>query len=409
MQLSNSSQKRGEKLWNRHFILAALLTLFIGLGMSMMNSTMAKYVYSLYGNASFSGYLNAAFAAAAVIARLIGGNISDRHGRRRVIMFGAFLFAVSVFFFGIFPYAALLIIFRGLQGFGYAVATTANNASGADVLPEERMSEGIGYLGLGYSLATAIGPSIALALIFGTDYSWVFYVTTAVIMLAVVGSFFIRYEKLPFYQQKIAEQKQRSAAVELSEYKGIARFIERKAVPATIVQFFSCMSWAAINSFVVLFADSRGFTNASSFFIATAVAMCLTRFFAGRLSDKFGVRSVAVPALLLNVVTFTLLIFVSSQLMFLFLGFMAGLVNGTLNPVMQAASIKNSPVNRRGAASGTYQLSNDIANGLGAVLWGLVIDASGFSAAFVGCIICTVLAFVSLAYFFGKKNRQATF
>lgn len=402
--MSSPNNGPGEKLWSKYFILACLITLFIGLAMTMINSTMAKYIYTLYGKASFSGYLNAAFAVLAVLARLVSGDLSDRRGRMKVILFGAGIFAVSAFCFGVFPYAAALIIFRALQGFGYATATTANNAAGADVLPENRMSEGIGYLGLGYSLATAVGAAIALSLVKGDDYSLVFYATTGMIVIAMALALLLRYEKLPFYQNKMREQKKRSAAIDLSEYKGLKRVVEFKALPATIVQVFSCTAYAAINSFIVIYADSRGFGGTAAFFTTMAVGMVITRFFSGRLSDKFGEAWVAGPALGLQIIGFIMLINASSSFVFYAVGFIIGLAFGTVNPVLQAAAIKYSPVNRRGAASGTYQLANDIANGAGAVLWGLVIDSMGYPATFIGCIIFCVIAFVLLLFFFNKRR-----
>ncbi len=395
-----------EKIWNRHFMLAAVITLFVGLAMSMINSTMARYIYSLFGSATFSGWLNAAFAVMAVVARLVAGDLSDRRGRQKVLIFGCIVFAVSIFCFGIFPIAGLLIIFRGLQGFGYAVATTADNAAGADVLPEEKMSEGVGYLGLGYSLSTAIGPSIVLPLMVGTSYMPVVWASTAVVLAGLVLAIFLRYERLPFYKEKMERQKKAENAKDLSEYKGLSRIVEKRALPATFVQLFNCTSWAAINSFAVLYADYRGIDNIALLFVFIAVAMLVTRMFTGKLTDRYGELAVGIPALIVNILGFVIMIMARSAVGIYIAGFMIGLGNGTSNPIMQAAAVKLSPANRRGAASGTYQMSNDIANGAGAVLWGIVIDALGYDAMFIGCCLTSFLSLVFLVYFFRKKKYQ---
>lgn len=393
-----------EKIWNRHFIIAAVITLFVGLAMSMINSTMARYIYSLFGSATFSGWLNAAFAVMAVIARLVAGDLSDRRGRQRVLIFGCVIFAVSIFCFGVFPIAGLLIIFRGLQGFGYAVATTADNAAGADVVPEERMSEGVGYLGIGYSLSTAIGSAVALSLMTDESYMPVIWGATGVVAAALLLAFALRYERLPFYKEKMERQKKAGNAKDLSEYRGISRIVEKRALPATLVQLFNCTSWAAVNSFIVLFADHRGIENVAMFFTFVAAAMLATRLFAGKLTDRFGELAIGVPALLVNIAGFVVIVCSKTALGIYIAGFMIGLGNGTTNPIMQAAAVKLSPANRRGAASGTYQMSNDIANGAGAVLWGIVIDALSYEAMFIGCCATSFLSLVCLIYFFRKKK-----
>ena len=91
------SNSADEKLWNKYFILTFLSNMFICLGMVMINSTIAKYILSVFGNAVYTGYLNAAFAVLAIIARMVSGNLADRRGRRKIILLGAGKIAHFVF------------------------------------------------------------------------------------------------------------------------------------------------------------------------------------------------------------------------------------------------------------------------------------------------------------------------
>lgn len=392
-----NTQGAARGIWNRYFILACLITLFTGFAMNMMNSTMAKYIYTLYGSASLSGLLNGAFAVMAILGRLVAGDLSDRKGRRCITVWGCVIFAVSIGCFGMFPYVAALVLFRGLQGLGYSVSSTANYAAGSDVLPPNRLGEGIGYLGLGYSLAMAVGPAVALGLISGTDYSRMFLVTTGMVLVAVVLAGMNRYEKVPAYRQMPAVQNAQTE-------RGVRRFIEGTAMPATAVQLFHCLAFAAVNSFIVIYADAQGITGTALFFTCMAGAMCLTRLFSGRLTDRYGELVVALPCMAVTVLAFLLLIFVPSNGAFYGIGFLMGLSSGTVNPVLQAAAVKASPTHRRGAANGTYQLSNDLANGAGAVLWGLVIDGLGYPAMFAGCIVSVIISMSLLLVFFRRRR-----
>ena len=383
-------------LWNRFFLCACVISLLTGLAMNMLNSTLAKYIFSRYGTASFSGILNAAFAIMAILARLFSGDLSDRRGRRPVIVLGCGIFALSVLGFGLFPYAALLVLFRGFQGFGYSMSTTANYAAGSDVLPESRMGEGIGYLGLGFSLAMAIGPAIALAIVGKGHYTPMFMLTTALLVLSLILGLFNRYEQAASYQTHTLEKRP----------FGLSRFLEKAALPATLIQLMNCLSLAAINSFIVLYAESVGITGTAMFFTCMAAAMCLTRLFSGRLTDKLGVITVIAPALLLGICGFALLIFFHSNVIFYLVGFLIGLSSGTINPVLQATAIKAAPPDRRGAATGTYQISNDLGNGLGAVLWGIIIDFLGYTATFIGCILTLTVALILLILLFRTSSRS---
>lgn len=383
---------KGRKLWTRSFVLICMVCLFSGLAMNMLNSTLAKYIYSIYGNASFSGLLNAAFAIMAILGRLVSGNLSDRLGRRSLMIAGCLIFAAAAFCFGVFPWAAMLIIFRGLQGLGYSVTTTADYAAGADVIPPERLTEGIGYIGIGYCLATAVGPALALKLLLYDGYMPMFAGAALMILIACGCAAAIRSPSASG-----APPNTGSSGLRLS------KLIEPKALPATLIQFLNCMSFAAINSFIVLYGEALEYTHVSVFFTCMAAAMICTRLLSGRITDRTGPRYVVSVSFAMSILGFVLLLFVHSEPVFYLVGFLMGFSTGTANPVLQAVAIKASPVTRRGAASGTFQLSNDIANGLGALLWGLLIDLLGYTSMFVGCIVFLVLALLCVLVIFRKQ------
>ena len=384
-----------QKLWNKHFIMACAVILLSGFAMNMMNSTMAKYIYSVYGNASFSGILNGAFAVMAVLARLVSGDLSDRRGRGLVILLGSTIFAVGVFGFGIFPWAAALVLFRSLQGLGYATTSTGAYAAGSDSLPKSRMSEGIGYLGLGYSLAMAIGPAIALNLIVGENYIPVFLVAGIMLLIsAVVGWMYRRKAEAGF-----CPTTERGKLT-------LGRFVEKKALPAATVQLFNCLAQAAINSYIVIFAESRGITGTAYFFTFMAVAMCLTRLCSGRIGDRFGFRSVVIPAIVMNILGFAILMIYSSTGAFYIAGFLLGIGQGIFGPAMQTVAVQASPDNRKGAANSTFQIANDLSNGLGAVIWGVVIDFMGYNAMLGGCIAAAAVSFVLLMTIIPRAKHQ---
>lgn len=175
------------------------------------------------------------------------------------------------------------------------------------------------------------------------------------------------------------------------------------ALPATVTQLLNCMAQAAINSFIVIYAESRGFSHIGLFFTCMAVAMAVTRLFAGRIVDRIGPVAGVAPGIGLSMIGFGLLLANCSNGLFFLAGFLIGFSMGVVNPVLQASAVQAAPEGRYGAANGTYQLSNDISNGVGAVLWGLVIDRWGYGAMFMGCLLFCGL---SLLYLFTGFRRS---
>lgn len=386
---------RKEKLWNQGFVLAFAIILLTGFAMNMMNSTMAKYIYSIYGNATFSGVLNAAFAVMAILARLIAGDLSDRKGRAAVMIMGCGIFAVAVFGFGLFPWAAALVLFRGLQGFGYASSSTGAYAAGSDMTPENRMGEGIGYLSLGYSLAMAIGPAIALKLIRGDDYRPVFFTAGALLLVAIVTSVIFG---------RTSEKARPAVSPVNVPWK--ERFLEKAALPAASAQLLNCLAQAAINSYIVIFADSRGITGTAGFFTFMAVSMCVTRALVGSAGDRYGFRKVTAAAVAANIIGFSMLLVFPNAAVFYGAGVLLGIGQGIFGPCMQAVAVQSAPQERRGSANSTFQLSNDLSNGLGAVIWGVIIDGLGYGAMLTGCILSSAASLVLVFTIVHKRTKS---
>ena len=82
-----------------------------------------------------------------------------------------------------------LILWRILQGIGFALFVTAAGAAVADILPKDRLGEGIGYYALGQSLGTAVGPMIGIYLIGVYSARETFVVLAAMVALGIILSF----------------------------------------------------------------------------------------------------------------------------------------------------------------------------------------------------------------------------
>lgn len=408
-RMADTNEHRAPKLWTVYFFILCMVFLFQSLGFNMMNQVMALYVQGLFGKAIYAGYLNAAFSVAAITARMVGGYLSDRFPRRLVMTGSILLFAISVLLFGAVRTFIFLIILRGLQGLGFASAGTANNAAAADVLPKSRFSEGMGYLGLGSCIASAIGGSLVL-MVSGSagNYSRVIFFAGTMLLVAALMAFLCNYTKDKNYQQKIAEEKELESKNnrESAQYRGIQRIFEKTALPAAGVQFFSQFAYSCLNTYLLAYAVAKGFNGVGYYYTLLAAAMFMSSLFAGRLVDCLGVKKVVAPSLLVLTAAYFLLANVRGIVMLSLIGLAFGFGNGVTNIVMTSEGIRHAAPDRRGAASGTYYISSDIANGLGSVFWGLIIDHFSYRTAFTTAGITVALALV-LAMFLFRKRKPA--
>jgi MFS family permease len=341
-------------------------------------------------------------AASATVMRILTGRTSDTMGRRGLIVVGAVIFGISAASFNFFPFLAAMPIICLVRGFGMSMANTTLSVAITDVIPKQRMGEGLGYFGLTQPLTSVIGPAIATGLIATGSFSAIFYTSMTFIFVGGAVMFFCNYEK----DKKFIERKQMLQDTEPHDSnedvkksdanpRGIAAYFEKSALPCSVLQLFISMAQGANLSFLMAYAFYINVPNPVLFYTFSAVFMVLMRVSTGRLADRFKPVYLIAFGIFLNAVSFTCMLFAQQNyILFYGAGIAAGIANGIIAPVMQATVVRMSPDSRRGAAMATYMFPMDLGIAIGGFIWGVVVDNSGYSAMYMGCVVCLCIAIV---------------
>jgi EmrB/QacA subfamily drug resistance transporter len=107
---------------------------------------------------------------------LTGGTLADRIGRKRVFTGGVALFTLASLLCGLSDSATLLVLARGLQGFGGAAMFATSLALIAQEFQGPERGSAIAAWGATVGGAVAIGPLIGGALTDGLGWQWIFFV-----------------------------------------------------------------------------------------------------------------------------------------------------------------------------------------------------------------------------------------
>ena len=142
------------------FIFATLLIDIIGLGIII--PVMPQLIEELTGSnvsqaAAYSGWLLLAYAAMQFLCAPIVGGLSDRYGRRPVLLASLFGFGIDYTFLALAPSIGWLFIGRIIAGMMGASFTTAS-AYIADVSTPENRAQNFGIIGAAFGLGFIIGP-----------------------------------------------------------------------------------------------------------------------------------------------------------------------------------------------------------------------------------------------------------
>ena len=360
----------------------------------------------LYGNklgfsATMVGITSTVSTIASLILRPILGGILDRYGRRAVVLIGTALFAVATLLCGMFGGFAVLLALRALQGFGFSAHTTAVNTMATDLLPEERMGEGIGYMGLSSSISLALAPALALTLIDGGQYSKGFggafmAGTLAVLCLLLVKSPDV---KAPSTKRDMP-----------SQYRGWERFWEKQAIKPALVMLILGACYAGLSTFLATYALDKGFTSTqvSVYFTVNAVAMAVARLFGGRLARRMGLKWGMLAATCLCTAAFVLITISISAWELWLASALHGLGYGTIYPMLNAMAVTEATSERRGTAMATFLTGMDIGVGFGAGFWGMVIDCTSTDMMFHICAVASLMVYIAYRLLMTAKTTRAT-
>jgi len=144
------------------FIAVTLLLDTIGFGLIM--PVYPRLLVEITGEslsraAIYGGWLGFVFAAMQFVFAPILGNLSDRYGRRRVILFAVGALGVDYIIMGFAPTLAWLFVGRAIAGAAGASFTPAY-AYVADISPPERRAQNFGVVSAAFGIGFIIGPAI---------------------------------------------------------------------------------------------------------------------------------------------------------------------------------------------------------------------------------------------------------
>ncbi|EME35783.1 MFS transporter [Kocuria palustris] len=377
------------------FVLAWLVNFSQYLVFYLLVTTMALYaVREFAADDAASGFASSSFVVGATVARLVTGFIVDRLGRRRVMLAAL---AVTILACALYlPTASLplLIAVRILHGFAYAFASTAVMAIVQSVIPAARRAEGTGFFALGTTLATAVGPALGLFLVGAYSYGMLFAVALVATAIGLVLALFLRRpaEGTPARTDEEAEEHDEAVAARKAEFS-LSEILHPAVVPIGLFMVLIGLSYAGVITYLNAYAVERDVaTGAGLFFVAYALAMLVMRFVLGRVQDQRGDNIVVWFGIVCFVLALVVLSAAQQDWQVVVAGALTGLGYGTLMPAAQAIAVSAVPADKLGTGISTLLLLADVGIGLGPVLLGAILSATGYGPMYAGLAVVVVVA-----------------
>ena len=356
----------------RAFWTLVLATFIDTLGGFLLYPFLAFYVTQRFGVGMTSvGVLMGAFSLSGFLGSALGGALSDRFGRRGILIFSLLATSLTSLLLGFASSMAAMFVIILVVGTITETGHPAYQAIVADLLPEEQRSEGFSILRVAFNISAAIGPAIG-GFIAARSYMALF-VSDAVISL---GTAAVVYLALPETKpsSKPGEEPEKISTT-FRNYLHV--FKDRLFVLFIIASIFSGLAYMNLNATLGVFLrDVHGISEQGFGMLLTlnAILVVVFQFWLTRRVENRSAMGMLAFGALLYAAGFVLFGFVSAYWLF-----MAAIVIITFgemiqSPIGQALVAKFSPEAMRGRYMAVYGLAWGIPFAVGPYLGGLILD-----------------------------------
>ncbi len=354
------------------------------------------------------GLLLFLFSITGMIGSTIGGAMTDRFGRKTMIIFSLVMSATSAILMGVIDQITIFVVVTILVGLLADTGAPAREAIIADLLPEEKRADGFGILRVAFNLSVAIGPLIG-GLLASRSYLLLFIVDAVASLITATIVFFVLKET--WKPSEKTDQPQETLAETFRGYGQVLR--DRAFVFYMVASMLMVLVYIQMNTTLAPFLrDNHGVNERGFSYILSlnAIMVVLFQFPTTRWVSRFRPLMVMTAGTLLYAIGFAMYGFVSLYVLFLVAMVIITIGEMMVSPVGQAIATRLAPENMRGRYMAMFGYTWGIPFMIGPILAGMVLDNLNpnilwYAAGVLGVI--AALAFYSLETMSNRASYNA--
>ena len=356
----------------RSFWILVLTTFIDSLGGFLLFPFMALYVTQKFGiGMTEVGFLFGLFSISDMIGGLVGGALTDRIGRKSIVVFGLVTSALIALILGVIGTFELFAVAVLVVGIFASMGGPARQSMVADLLPEERRAEGFGILRVTFNVSATVAPAVA-GILAARSYLLLF-VTDAVISLVTAA---IVVAMLPETRPALHMGGKRESV--LSTFRGYFTVLRDSVfVMFSAICMLMTIVYMQINTTMgVYLRDVHGISTQGYGYLlsANAIMVVLLQFSFTRRVKKIPPFLAMALGTALYAIGFGAFGFMTTYAMFLWAMVVITIGEMVVAPISQALVARMAPEDMRGRYNAVFGFTWVIPGIVGPLLAGLVMD-----------------------------------
>ncbi len=377
---------------NRTLFIIVLIALVNMLGYGIVIPILYAYSKKFGLSDLQNGFLFALFSICSFLSTPIIGRLSDKYGRRPLLVISIFGTVVSFFMQAFAPNAAFLFIARALDGLTAGNIPVAFAVISDSTKPEDR-PKAFGFVGAAFSFGFVFGPATAaLTVGFGSGVPFII----AGIITAIAAILTALY--LPETNKHMGEVHEGK----LFDFAKLWHTLFDPNVGATFLisllfyLAFACAIVFGYQPFTLKVLHVNQSANAVLFTMFGVVGLLSQTFLVQRFAKMFGQKKAFSLGILLTAVSFVIMFFSHALPIFIVASIILGIVNSTVQTLLPTLLSQEADAKSQGSIMGLSASYQSIGMMIGPILGGLVATIATplpFSVGAVLIFICYLLSF----------------
>ncbi|UEG76274.1 multidrug efflux MFS transporter [Pantoea agglomerans] len=394
--------------WKINLISVWFGCFFTGLAISQIIPFLPLYLEQLgiTGGESLSLWSGLTFSITFVVSAAVAplwGSLADRKGRKLMLLRAAFGMGVVILLQAFVTEAWQLLLLRALMGLTSGYIPNAMALVAAQV-PRERSGWALSCVSTGQIGGVILGPMLGGLLADWVGLRTVFIVTAALLMVSFLVTLFLIKET----GYTPVSKKEKLSGREVFRSLDNPKLMLCLFFTTMVIQ----MCNGSVNPILTLFVRELAPTAENIAFLSGVIAALpgvsalLAAPRLGRLGDRIGTQRILLATMVISLLLFIAMSFVTSTTQLGVLRFLLGFADGAMMPAVQTLLVRHSRDNITGRIFGYNQSFMYLGNVAGPLLGAAVSAVAGFRWVFFATAVVVLINVLFLKRFYRRPKTD---